>query len=251
MSQNDITFVLIVKNGTSTLKKTLEAIKTWPHCVICDTGSCDGTQDLIKTYPHIQLYEQPFLGFGKARNDAANLATTPWVFALDADEVPSDKLLKELSTLALDQRAIYSVKRDNYFWGQLMRGCSGWSNDWVLRLYHKDSTSYSQDLVHEKVLSSGFKIIPLKNRLSHTPYQNLKSMLNKMNHYSDLFAQNSTKKVTLFSPYLHALHAFFKSYLLKKGFTQGYRGLILSQYIAHTTFYKYLKLFEKKLDSKS
>lgn len=239
-----ITIALMVKNAQSCLKETLEAIKDFPHIVILDTGSVDHTLSIIKSYPQIQLYESSFEGFGKTRNILASYVKTPWILQLDADEIPSKELLHELNHLSLDDHHIYAIKRDNYFFHKHMKGCSGWYPDYVLRLYNKNLTSYSQDYVHEKVLSKGFKIVKLKGSVKHTPYPDLKSMLHKMNHYSDLFVKNTRKQASWLSPITHALFAFVKSYIFKLGITQGWEGYILSKYIADTAFYKYLKLYE-------
>lgn len=241
---NQITIALMVKNAEHCIKETLEAIKSYPHVVILDTGSTDNTLSIIKSYPNVVIYESKFEGFGKTRNILSSYVKTPWILQIDADEVPTQELLKELKSLSLDNSCVYAIERDNYFFGKHMKGCSGWYPDYVIRLYNKNLTSFSEDFVHEKVLSSGFKVIKLKASLKHTPYPDLKSMLDKMNHYSDLFVKNTKRKASRFSPFSHAIFAFFKSYILKKGITQGLEGYILSKYIADTAFYKYLKLYE-------
>jgi glycosyltransferase involved in cell wall biosynthesis len=243
---SEITFVMIVKNAESTIKPTLEALKDWPHIVILDTGSTDKTIELINSYPHITLQKGPFEGFGAARNLATSYAKTSWVFHIDADEIPTGLLLKELSELKLENSFIYEVLRDNYFWNHHMKGCSGWYKDYVGRLYNKHKTKYSSDLVHEKVLDEGLKHKKLNHTLIHKPYKDLKAMIEKMNHYSDLFVNNTSKQVSIVSPFLHSFFAFFKSYFLKKGWTQGIQGFVISKYIADTAFYKYMKLYEKK-----
>jgi glycosyltransferase involved in cell wall biosynthesis len=243
--KESISFVMITKNAQSTLSQTLEALKTWPHVVIYDNGSTDRTLDIIKNYPHVRCIQGEFEGFGPTRNKASNYANTPWVFHIDADEIPTSELLNTLETLSIDEKTCYCVMRDNYFFGKHMKGCSGWYPDRVVRLFHKNNTRYSSDLVHEKVLTEGFKIKELKGSLMHTPYQSFKQMIDKMNHYSDLFAKNSTKKINMLSPFTHSFFAFFKSYILKLGFKEGVRGYILSKYMADTAFYKYLKKLEK------
>lgn len=246
---HQISFIMITKNAAATIQETLEALKNWPHIVILDTGSTDDTCKIIRSYPHILLFEAPFEGFGAARNLATSHAQTPWVFHIDADEVPQKALLDELINLHLDKNTCFSVLRDNYFLGKLMKGCSGWTHDIVVRLYCSSSTRYSDDLVHEKVITDNMDVIKLKGTLKHTPYQSFKHMIDKMNHYSDLFVKNTHKKASSWSPFTHAIFAFIKSYVFKKGFTQGLRGYILSKYIADTAFYKYLKLLaaQKKL----
>lgn len=134
---NEITFVMIVKNGMKTLPDTLFPLKTWPHVVVADTGSEDGTWEYLQTCSFVKSYKISFDGFGDARNEASNLAKTKWVFHLDADEVPSLELLEELKSLNLDDKSVYKVQRHNIFWNKHMKGCSGWHPDFVIRLLQK------------------------------------------------------------------------------------------------------------------
>jgi glycosyltransferase involved in cell wall biosynthesis len=241
-----ITFIIMVKNGQETLKKTLDSLRNCSHVLVCDTGSVDSTIEIAKSYPNVFLKQIPFNGFGPTRNEATSFTTTDFVFHLDADEVLTRSLLEELSVLNLDEQLAYEVKRDNIFFGKIMQGCSGWSNDYVTRLYNKKNFSFSQDLVHEKVNASKKAIIRLKNPLEHTPYLSFYQMLDKLNHYSELFCKNTKKTANRLSPFTHGFFSFFKSYILKLGFKEGYRGLVLSLYIAHGSFYKYLKLYQKQ-----
>lgn len=241
---NQITIALMVKNAEGCLRKTLEALKDFPRVVVLDTGSTDSTLAIIRSYENITLHQAPFEGFGKTRNTLASFVNTDWILQLDADEVPTLQFLNELASLNLDDACVYAILRDNYFWNKHIKGCSGWYPDYVPRLYNKTKTNYSLDMVHERVLTKGFTIKKLRSSVIHTPYPDLASMINKMNTYSDLFVKNTQKKATRLSPITHAFFGFFKSYILKLGFTQGYRGYVLSKYIADTAFYKYLKLYE-------
>jgi glycosyltransferase involved in cell wall biosynthesis len=250
LAMNQITIVIMVKNAEATLKQTLDSLKDYTPVLVLDTGSTDKTLEIVKSYANITFFETPFDGFGKTRNYASFLATTNWVLHLDADEIPSQKLLEEISQLKLDESSVYALLRDNYFWNKQMKGCSGWYPDWVVRLYNKTKTTYSLDRVHEKVIDTNLKITKLQGTLKHTPYQTLSQMLSKMAHYSDLFVQNTPKKANFLSPYWHGMFAFFKSYILKWGWTQGFRGFVLSKYMADTAFYKYLKLYEKGISLK-
>ncbi len=71
---------MIVKNEVRILKRCLAAVADHVACwVICDTGSTDGTQDLIRrlfaaySIPG-ELHTIPFINFGQARNEALRLA---------------------------------------------------------------------------------------------------------------------------------------------------------------------------------
>jgi hypothetical protein len=88
--------------------------------------------------------------------------------------------------------------------------------------------------------------VPLRHPLYHYSYASVTDFLSKMQTYSTLFAtQNQGRKSSSMSKaVLHGLAAFFKSYVIKKGFLGGTKGFEISVYNANTAFYKYLKLAE-------
>jgi hypothetical protein len=100
-------------------------------------------------------------------------------------------------------------------------------------------------MVHEAIESKGMEEKRLCGFLHHEPYRLIEDFLTKQQQYSALFAQQSSKKVTLFKALFHGLFAFFKSYFIKRGFLQGYKGWIISMHNSHCSLYKYLKLYEK------
>lgn len=244
-----ISVTILTKNSAATLSSTLEALRPFPEVLLFDTGSTDATLEIAERFANVRVVKEPFRGFGAAHNRATELASHDWILSIDSDEIVSPALSADILRMPLDPEAVYSLNRCNHFNGKWMRGCSGWYPDPVVRLYHRRSTSFSNDAVHEKVLAQHLKIIPLPGPLFHTPYRSIEDFLAKMQTYSSLFAdQNRGKKrSSLFRAVTRGLAAFFKSYILKRGFLQGKEGLIISLYNAHTTYYKYLKLaFQNK-----
>lgn len=238
-----ISVCILTRNSAATLCATLDSLKDFPETILLDSGSTDETLKLAADYPNTRVFETPFLGFGPMRNKAAEFASHHWIFALDSDEVVSKELSQEILSLKLDPSKAYSVPRNNFFQGRPIYGC-GWGNERIARLYPKSSVSYSNALVHEALES--YPTENLKAPIYHTPYRSLSDFLHKMQHYSELFAKQNRgkKKSSLGKAFFHSVFAFFKSYILKRGFLDGSRGLIISFYNAHTTWYKYLKLLE-------
>ena len=85
---------MIVKNETHIIKECLDSIHPYiDYWVIVDTGSTDGTQDLIKQYfaekgiPG-ELHERPWVGFGENRTEALRLCDgkADWAWMIDADD---------------------------------------------------------------------------------------------------------------------------------------------------------------------
>lgn len=237
-----ISVTILTKNSERSLKKTLDSLRAFDQVILLDSGSSDQTLEIAKSYPNVQIHSTSFKGFGPLHNEAAALASRDWIFSIDSDEIVTEELAKELLTLELDPSKVYVIERHNYFNGKRIKGCAGWSPDWVTRLYNKQRTRFSDALVHEKVIEDNLSPIRLKNPLLHTPYLEIADFLAKMQHYTALSAEQTKRRPPSFLKILlHTWHAFFKSYVLKGGFLAGKEGFIISAYNSHTTFYKYLK----------
>lgn len=242
-----ISVTILTKNSEQTVRKTLESTQTFSEVLILDTGSTDATLTIAQEFPNVRIERSPFIGFGPAHNLASHLAKYDWILSLDSDEILTQELIAEIQRLTLDPHSVYSMQRDNFFNGRHIKWCGGWYPDRVVRLYHKGSTSFSEDAVHEKVLIQGLQEKKLTSPLLHYPYRQIGDFLSKMQTYTTLFAEQNKnqKKGSLSRAIFHGWFAFFKSYILKRGFLGGKEGYIISAYNGHTAFYKYLKLGEK------
>lgn len=83
---------MIVKNESHVIKRCLESVKHLiSYWVIVDTGSTDGTQDIIREYLKDipgELHERPWVNFGHNRNEALALARkkSDYILFMDADD---------------------------------------------------------------------------------------------------------------------------------------------------------------------
>jgi len=238
-----ITATVLTKNNQKTLKNTLDSLKTFDEVIVLDSGSTDETLAIASKYPNVTIHSSLFLGFGPMHNYASELASNDWILSIDSDEVLSDELIKELGELELNPQIVYEIQRFNYFNDKHIKWCGGWHPDFVVRLYHRKSTQFSDDLVHERIDHEGIAKETCKSPLIHTPYVEISDFLDKMQHYSNLFAQQHVStKASIWQALFHGWHAFFKSYIFKRGFMGGKEGFVISIYNGHSSFYKYLKL---------
>lgn len=85
---------MIVKNEKDVIERCLNSMLPMiDYWVIVDTGSTDGTQDIIKNFMKAknmpgELHERPWINFGHNRNEALQLAKgkADYTFFIDADE---------------------------------------------------------------------------------------------------------------------------------------------------------------------
>src|SRR5262249_10843126 len=84
---------MIVKNESAVIERCLRSVKPFVHAwAISDTGSSDGTQDIVRRFMGDlpgELIERPWSDFATNRNQALDLARRYGDYALiiDADEV--------------------------------------------------------------------------------------------------------------------------------------------------------------------
>jgi len=249
LSIEHISVVVIVKNSEKTIKRTLDSLTSFDDVVVYDNGSTDTTMQIAKKFPNVTLIQGEFKGFGWTKNQAANFAKNDWVMIIDSDEVVNSDLIGYLKIKKLKDDVVYRLNSNGYYKNSRVKYC-GWTLN-VKRIYNRKITSFNdRDKVHEHVLSDGLKEEVLKGSINHYSYNSISEFIQKADLYSTLFAKNSVGKKSS-SPskaFFNALFSFFKTYILKQGFRDGYIGLVIAYSHMVTNFYKYIKLYELNKD---
>ncbi len=241
---NKISVVIIVKNGEKTIGSTLDALKSFSNVVVYDNGSVDSTISIAESYPNVSLILGDFLGFGPTKNKAVTYAKHDWIFSLDADEVVSKSLVDSLKMKALDQHVVYQIFRKNYYKDIHIKHC--WNNDKIVRLYHRQNAKFNDKKVHENIVIKGLEVKLLDGFVDHYPYNNISDFIKKVDVYSSEFASDNkgARRSSPVKAILNGSFSFFKTYFLKRGFLDGYAGLVIAFSHMATNFYKYIKLYE-------
>lgn len=246
-----ISCVIIASNAEAKLKDVLKSLSIFSDVVIYSNNSTDKTDEIAKSFSNVNLINGEFLGFGPTKNKAALFAKNEWILSLDADEVLSDLFIKELNVLKLQKGCIYSILRENYYKKQHINHC--WGNDTLTRLYNKTETSFTNSKVHEKIKDDNLQNIILSGTIQHYPYNNISDFIVKLDRYSTIFAlEHAGKKYS--SPtkaFFNGIYSFIRTYIFKRGFLDGYAGLIIAFSHMATNFYKYIKLYELNKELKT
>jgi glycosyltransferase involved in cell wall biosynthesis len=245
-----ITAIIMTKNEAHDIAACIESVLWMDRVIVLDSGSTDGTQDICKKYA-VQLVEAPWLGsFGKQKNQALVLATTDWVFSLDADERITEPLKQEVLQIinGNPECTAYKIPRQNFFLNKKIKHCWNTKSDMPIKLLRRGMAKFDDALVHENVIAAE-PIGKLTNALLHYPVRDLEEMLNKTNFYSTLGATKLAQKdikSSIMKTLGHGIWAFIRIYILKLGFLDGWPGFLIALANFEGTFYRYAKLLEKE-----
>ncbi|MBW3697605.1 glycosyltransferase family 2 protein [Vibrio sp. T187] len=256
MTKPTLSVALIVKNESKHLRDCLKTVHDWVNeIVILDSGSTDNTKNIALEYTDKFFVNEDWQGFGTQRQIAQQYVTSDFVLWLDADERVTPELKEEI-ILAVEQsnpKTAYKINRLSDAFGKVIN-YSGWSPDWVTRLYKVNEGRYNDSLVHEKVvLNNDIDVQKLNGRLLHFTYDNLHHYINKTTGYLKAWTdeREGKKKSGLSTALTHALGCFIKMYILKRGFLDGKHGFILAWLATHSTFIKYIDLYLRSEQKKN
>jgi glycosyltransferase involved in cell wall biosynthesis len=243
---SSISVIIITYNEEKRLEPCLQSVAWADEIIVVDSFSEDKTVEIAQRYTD-KIFRHPFKGYGSQKAFALAQAKGEWVLNVDADERVSERLKKEIKE-AIKQSDIfgYYLPRQNFFCGQFIRH-SGWFPDYQLRLFKRNRARFEERLVHEKVIVEG-RVGRLKNPLLHYTYNSLTEFLEKMERYTELWAEEQKrkgKKGGILKGFGHGIWTFLKMYLLRLGFLDGRYGLLLASLYANYTLIKYTKLEEK------
>ncbi|MEM6638494.1 MAG: glycosyltransferase family 2 protein [Pseudomonadota bacterium] len=238
-----ISIVIITRNAADTLDAALASVDRFSNVVVYDNNSDDLTPTIARQHHNVAYHEGAFTGFGPTKNAAVDLAQNDWVFSLDADEKMNPILVDALARWSPgDIHSVGEIVRENQFMGQTIhRG--GWGNDRLIRLFNRTVHRFNDAAVHEKVKTTNLsKIKPLQGVILHATVRELSQCLQKVDRYTELRRDTLGHTYPSSVIFLKALFTFFRTYVLKLGLLDGWRGLAIAWSEANGTFYKYMKI---------
>ena len=242
-----ISVVIITYNEESKIEGALKSVqKIADEIILVDSFSSDDTIKIASKYtPH--TFCRKWTNYADQKNFANGKAVFPWILSLDADERLSPELAEEIARLKETEPecAAYSMPRQVWYLGKWIR-FSGWYPDRKTRLFRKDLSRWEGEFVHESLLVDG-RTEKLKGSLHHFTYRDIRDHLERINQFSTLgakklFARN--KKCRWYHLVLYPISRFVKSYILKRGFLDGFPGLVISIFNGYAIFVRYAKLRE-------
>jgi glycosyltransferase involved in cell wall biosynthesis len=238
--------IIITRNEEKFIGKCLSSLEgIADEIVVVDSFSTDATEEICSRF-NVRFIQHKFEGYVEQKNFALTQASFPHVLSLDADEVLSDDLIK--SILIVKKRFDY----DGYIFNRLNNYCGHWMKysrlypDKQLRLFDSGKGKWMGPNPHDRfILNKGSRICRIKGDLLHWNFNTYEEHIEKMNKFSTigaLEAYKAGKKSGPLTAHIHSSWCFFRSYILKAGFLDGYHGYVSCSITAYTSFLKYAKL---------
>lgn len=249
MTKLPISVCIVAGNEAHRIRPALESVKDWVSEIVLaiDDKVTDGTDKVAAGYG-AKIFSQPWNGHTAHRNFASSHASQPWLLALDADEVVSEKLRDEIAAvfqnLPATPPAAYSFPRLSYFGGRWIRH-GNWYPDRKVRLWRKEAGKWEGD-PHEKLVLQG-PVEPLRSDLLHFSNENIDQMLSKISVVSTIFVrqcQTRHRHTRWTDLAIRPAWKFFRAYVLRLGFLDGWPGYFIAWMDAFSTVTRYSKVIE-------
>ena len=173
--------IVITRNEAHNLRDCLQSLQGWvDEVIVVDSQSTDGTPAIAQQLGAKVAQPPDWPGFGPQKNRALDLATCDWVFSIDADERVTPELAQEIQQVLQAGHAgvAYKLPRLSSYCGKFIHH-AGWQPDYVLRVFKRGSAKFSDDLVHERVVTDQ-KVLALQHHLLHYSYLNFSQVLSKV-----------------------------------------------------------------------
>ena len=241
-----VSAVIITYNEARNIRRTLSQLYWCDEIVIVDSFSTDNTLDICKEFG-CKIFFNAFEGYGVQKILAVSKAKNDWILCIDADEVLSSGLVREIRERLTSNTdyAGFMFPMNLVFLGREFRHGKE-SGRYFIRLFNKRAGSYNQARVHERLELTG-KSGRLQGKMLHYSYANLRQWGEKCERYSSLSAGEAVRKgktKSIFAVLMALPYYFFRYYFLERNFLNGVEGFYWSVLNAHYHFLKYLKIRE-------
>ncbi|MCL4416053.1 MAG: glycosyltransferase family 2 protein [Actinobacteria bacterium] len=245
-----ISAVISAYNEEKNIERCLKSLSFVDEIVVVDNSSTDNTAKIAKKYTNkLFTQENNPLEVDIQKNFGFEKATSDWILYLDADEEISKPLKEEIGEVIKKRTIVtgYWIPRQNYIFGKWIEH-SGWYPDYQLRLFKRGKGKYINTHVHEPISIEG-ETGHLRHNIIHHNYETIEQFLKKT---VTLYAPNEAEErikagyeFSFFDAIRFPLNEFLSRFFARKGYKDGYHGLMLALLMSTYHFIVFAFIWEK------
>lgn len=241
-----ISACILTYNEANNIARCIASVSFCDQVLVVDSHSTDSTRDIAKSLG-ADVIERDWPGFRTQREFTMEAAQYNWILFLDADEELAPEAAATIRELRdsgrLDQVDGYWLPRRNRYYGKFVRH-GDWRSDRGLRLFDRRLAYVAGREIHEHVESDG-TTTSLDATILHESYADIHDQLQKLSGYARLMAEALHREGRRTNPLaclINPAWRFIRSYILRFGFLDGWRGYVIALAEAHYVLEKYLTL---------
>jgi glycosyltransferase involved in cell wall biosynthesis len=247
-----LSVIIVARNEAHNLPRCLASVRGWTAEAVVALNGCTDDSAAAAAAGGARVEQLPWQGFRDTKNAALALAAQPWALCLDADEEVSPELRAALAAFFArkdrDQFAGARFPRQVWFIDRWIAH-GDWYPDTSLRLIRRGAARWGGDaFVHEKVVCEG-PVADLRGPLWHHSFPTLASQVAKINAFADLYVRQQRARGRRFSAgaaVARPLWRFFRGYVLRRGFLDGYPGFYIAWANAFGVLVRQSRLYEEE-----
>jgi len=247
MDRRRLSVAIVCQDEEDRIRACLESVRFADEIVVVDSGSSDQTVEVVREYTEL-VHHREWKGWRDQKSWARDQCSSEWVLTLDADEVVTDDLRREIEEVLSREKIDcdgFTIPRLTSYQGRWIRR-SGWYPDRKLRLYRKDAARFGGVDPHEVIEVDG-KVGELVSDMHHYTYRDLHHQARQLARYATVNAEakhQAGKRFRLAGLLFAPPYAFIKSYFFQLGLLDGMPGFLIAVMNGYYTFLKYARLWE-------
>jgi glycosyltransferase involved in cell wall biosynthesis len=214
---------------------------------VVDSFSTDRTLDICREYG-ARIIQHEYVQSAKQKNWAIPQCKHEWILQIDSDERLEPGLRKEIEEILANPSVdcdLFKIPRKNHVLGIWVQA-SGIYPDHQTRFFRRDVERFEDKEVHAHIEALG-KVGTLQHHILHYGMTSISKQLRNIDRYSRYQADELKKRGKRFQWYQLVFRPpaiFFHSYVWQRGFTAGYRGLLIAAINMTFDFFTHAKLWE-------
>lgn len=244
-----VSAMIICQNEARRIRPCLESVSWCEEIVVVDGGSTDGTVEICREYTD-RVILNPWPGHRAQKQFALDQTRQPWVLNVDSDERVPGPLREEIEWLLAHDGAGF----DGFQVPRLVRylGRWWWRGGWYpsrrLRLFRREKTEWGGVDPHEKAVVHG-PTGKVAEPLWHLSYENVAHHLRSIDRLTAVAARAKPRRARWDKLYLRPPARFLRSWLVGRGFQEGFPGFFIALASAVYVHVKHVKADEEARES--
>jgi glycosyltransferase involved in cell wall biosynthesis len=236
---------IITKNEADRIAACIGAVTGLADdIVVVDSGSTDATKEIAASLG-ARVFHHDWRGYGPQKRYSEECAAHDWILHLDADEVITPALRREIAELLASPpaRNAYRMRIRNVYPGQTKPRLWADYHNYV-RLYDRRVVRYRDSPVHDTVDTGAEPVGQLRGDVVHFSARSYAHIRQKLDAYADLQAKTLRKPawvILLRLPFEYPL-VFLRYFFARRHFTGGWDGLHTCHLAAEARFKRLLKM---------